>query len=113
MRADHSRPGAIAGHGMTTFSVWAPYLERVDLHIVWPFDKVVTLERDEGGHHTAAVEAVHGGTRYLYRLDGHQERPDPASLSQPEGVHGPSEVVDTAFDWTDDGWTGIPLRDYV
>ena len=32
--------------------------------------------------------------RYRYRLDGGVARPDPASRSQPEGVHGPSAVVD-------------------
>ena len=35
------------------------------------------------------------GDDYLY--------PDPASRSQPEGVHGPSEVIDpTAFEWSDE-----------
>ena len=33
------------------------------------------------------------GQRYAFRLDGGPERPDPCSLWQPEGVHGPSAVV--------------------
>jgi maltooligosyltrehalose trehalohydrolase len=41
------------------------------------------------------------------------ERADPASRFQPEGVHGPSEVVDSGFAWTDQGWSGIPLEQYV
>ena len=36
------------------------------------------------------------GERYRYRLDGGDELPDPASRSQPEGVHGPSAIVDPA-----------------
>jgi maltooligosyltrehalose trehalohydrolase len=40
-------------------------------------------------------------------------RADPASRYQPESVHGPSQVVDTYFRWTDTHWRGIPLRDYV
>ncbi|MGE5596447.1 MAG: malto-oligosyltrehalose trehalohydrolase, partial [Hyphomicrobiales bacterium] len=45
------------------------------------------------------------GARYRYRLDG-EDFPDPCSRSQPEGVHGPSEVVDPrTFEWHDSGWT--------
>lgn len=39
--------------------------------------------------------------------------PDPVSRFQPEGVHGPSEVVDTEFDWTDADWNGVPKPDLV
>jgi maltooligosyltrehalose trehalohydrolase len=50
---------------------------------------------------------------YFYRLNGSIERPDPASRSQPQGVHGPSQVVDPHFDWHDQNWFGLPLKDYV
>ncbi|NJL94913.1 MAG: malto-oligosyltrehalose trehalohydrolase, partial [Anaerolineae bacterium] len=40
-------------------------------------------------------------------------RPDPASRSQPEGVHGPSEVIDPAFGWTDEHWQAPSLRNSV
>jgi maltooligosyltrehalose trehalohydrolase len=54
------------------------------------------------------------GRRYLLVLDGEIERPDPASRFQPEGIHGPSEVLDTAaIIWQDEGWRGIELKDYV
>jgi maltooligosyltrehalose trehalohydrolase len=34
--------------------------------------------------------------------------PDPYSRYQPEGPHGPSEVVDpSAFEWTDQAWPGL------
>jgi maltooligosyltrehalose trehalohydrolase len=47
--------------------------------------------------------------RYRYVLDGRVERPDPASRFQPDGVHGPSEVVDpNDFQWSDAGWHGRP-----
>ena len=40
--------------------------------------------------------------------------PDPASRFQPEGPHGPSEVVDAAaFRWTDGDWRGRPARGQV
>jgi maltooligosyltrehalose trehalohydrolase len=66
-----------------------------------------------GGYFSAAVEEITPGALYRYYLDGQTERPDPASRFQPQGVHGPSEVVDTDFAWTDNGWFGIPLEQYV
>src|SRR4051812_12207237 len=51
--------------------------------------------------------------RYLYRLDGGEERPDPASRCQPDGVHGRSLVVDRRFAWSDRDWKGIPLGQYI
>jgi maltooligosyltrehalose trehalohydrolase len=53
------------------------------------------------------------GTHYQYVLNGAKIRPDPASRFQPEGVHGPSAVVDSSFPWTDDAWQNPPLAQYV
>src|SRR5690606_35241680 len=53
------------------------------------------------------------GTRYRLRLD-HGAYPDPASRYQPEGPHGPSQVVDpSTFSWTDAEWRGRPPDEYV
>ncbi len=72
------------------------------------------MERDDRGHWLAETKDVISGGRYLYRLDGERDRPDPASRFQPEGVHGPSMLVDlSAFAWEDRGWKGIALRDYI
>jgi maltooligosyltrehalose trehalohydrolase len=54
------------------------------------------LTADGQGYHAATVEGVRPGARYVYRFPDGRERPDPASLLQPDGVHGPSEVVDLA-----------------
>src|SRR5262249_17337899 len=60
----------------------------------------------------ALVPDLGSGGRYAYRPDGGSPRPDPVSRSQPDGVHGPSAVVDPgAFPWTDAGWRGIPRAD--
>ena len=54
------------------------------------------------------------GARYRYRIDGEGPYPDPASRFQPEGVHGPSEVIDPAwFAWTDGGWSGVAAAELV
>jgi maltooligosyltrehalose trehalohydrolase len=49
----------------------------------------------------------------MFRLDGEVERPDPAAKLQSNGVHGPSRVVDLAFDWQDVAWRGVPLHSHV
>jgi maltooligosyltrehalose trehalohydrolase len=66
-----------------------------------------------GGYFHTVVEGVAAGTLYRYRLDGEKERPDPASRYQPNGVHEPSQIVDSRFDWNDSHWRGIPLERYV
>ncbi|HYH08962.1 MAG TPA: malto-oligosyltrehalose trehalohydrolase [Thermoanaerobaculia bacterium] len=95
------------------FRVWAPDRERVELHIVAPSDRRVPMQKGVNGYHEAVVDDCAEGTRYMYVLDGGAERPDPASRLQPEGVHGPSEVVGSDFQWHDEGWTGVGLEDYV
>ena len=95
------------------FRVWAPHHERVELHILSPEDRRVTMSRDDDGYHHAVAENCPAGTRYVYALDKEKERPDPASRFQPEGVHGPSEVVADSFHWKASSWTGLPLGDLV
>lgn len=106
--------GAIpAGDGRCSFRVWAPQHERVEVHVVAPEDRLVPLRKTDAGYHEAIVDDVAPGTRYVYRLPDGEERPDPASRYQPEGVHGPSEVVSFDFDWTDHDWRGIELEKYI
>ena len=91
--------------------VWAPRRKSVEL-VTFGEDgaagRVVPLEREDGGFFSACAPGVKAGTRYRYRLDGGDAFPDPASRYQPDGPHGPSQVVDpTTFNWTDAGWRGI------
>jgi maltooligosyltrehalose trehalohydrolase len=65
------------------------------------------------GYFRAVIERVTAGTLYRYRLDHKNERPDPASRYQPQGVHGPSGVIDNRFGWTDSSWIAPPLEEYV
>jgi maltooligosyltrehalose trehalohydrolase len=101
------------GEGLSRFLVWAPLISRVEVHILSPEERVVPLEKGSRGYHYGVVEGVEPGTRYFYRLDGHTERPDPASKFQPEGVHGPSQVIDPHFVWEELHWSGIPFSHYV
>jgi maltooligosyltrehalose trehalohydrolase len=88
-------------------------INRVEVHILSPEERIVPLEQVSRGYHYGVVQGVKPGTRYFYRLDGNIERPDPASKFQPEGVHGPSQVIDPHFAWQELHWSGIPLSHYV
>jgi len=60
------------------------------------------------------IEEIGAGVDYAYIIDREKERPDPVSRFQPEGVHGPSRIIDPdRFRWTDRDWKGIGLEDYV
>jgi maltooligosyltrehalose trehalohydrolase len=71
------------------------------------------LTRSNDGYFSGTCDDVAPGSRYFYRLKGGAERPDPASRFQPEGVHGPSQVISPAFPWTDQDWGGLSLVNYV
>ncbi|HZP58666.1 MAG TPA: malto-oligosyltrehalose trehalohydrolase [Dehalococcoidia bacterium] len=87
------------------FRVWAPHAEAVDVEIGNVYEP---LAREPDGVWCASVASASAGTRYRFRLDGAASFPDPYSRSQPDGPHGPSEVVDPrAFAWTDAGWPGL------
>src|SRR4051812_6818910 len=87
--------------------VWAPAAHRVEVVLDGRTEALAPVGR---GYHAAVLDGVEPGARYRLRLDGGPERPDPASRSQPDGVHGASEVVDPGvFAWHDDAWHGVPL----
>lgn len=95
----------------TYFRVWAPKVKNLSVRFPDRPENMVALLREEGdGYFAGIVPGIGEGDRYVYLFDDGTERPDPASRFQPDGVHGPSQVVDPAgFTWTDDGWKGIPL----
>jgi maltooligosyltrehalose trehalohydrolase len=105
--------GARLVGGRCTFGLWAPTAQRAELRVLSPAETTVEMTAQERGYFAATVDGVAPDARYLFRLNGSLERPDPASRHQPEGVHGPSAVVPHRFDWTDDAWKGIPLERYV
>ena len=113
MNQDLSLGATYLGEGRCQFRVWAPLLQKVELRILSPRERNIPLDKEEWGYHYVIAEDVNPGDKYLYRLDGQKDRPDPASRFQPEGVHGPSEVVDSRFSWEDDHWSGLPLHGYL
>ncbi len=96
------------------FRVWAPGADEVVVRL---------LTGEAAGDHptvdagmsvrTATVAGAAAGDDYVYVLDG-RALPDPASRHQPEGVRGPSRIVDPdAFAWTDAGFAIRPLAEHV
>jgi maltooligosyltrehalose trehalohydrolase len=95
--------------GSVCWRVWAPRARQVELVLIeGERRRYLPLEPEGRGHFRRTVADVPEGQRYAYRLDGGPERPDPASLWQLEGVHGPSAVVrPERFAWTDGAWQGV------
>lgn len=90
---------------MPQIRIWAP--KSTDVHIDIVDGETLAAQPDGTGYFTAELET---GTRYFVRLDSGMQLPDPRSMRQPEGPHGPSEVVDpTTFTWSDDEWQGKDL----
>ncbi len=100
--------------GAVEFRVWAPNLTNLAVRILGENPKTVSMTRNAESEFVATVPNTGAGTEYFYVLDGGRERPDPVSRWQPRGVNGPSRVVDpNSFRWSDQGWSGIPLKDFI
>ncbi|MEW6296612.1 MAG: malto-oligosyltrehalose trehalohydrolase [Thermodesulfobacteriota bacterium] len=97
-----------------SFSVWAPRVHQAAVRLVSPAEATLPMERHPDGLHTVTVPDLPLTGHYYYLLDGQRLRPDPVSRFQPEGVHGPSALLDPrAFSWTDRGWRGLPLAELI
>jgi maltooligosyltrehalose trehalohydrolase len=122
--------GATYRNGLTEFRVWAPRAENVELRLFrgsgseyrdFPMRRLGSSDYgipemgDVRDADTFVLEIkAHPGDRYFYIVDGGTPVPDPVSRFLPEGVHGPSEIIDpTQFHWTDLGWPGVDYNEYV
>ncbi len=96
------------------FTLWAPFLNDLALKIVAPKNVTIPMQKLTNGYWKVLASVVSPQTRYFYQLNNSLTRPDPASSYQPQGVHGPSQVVNQqSFHWQDDNWKGIPLREMI
>ena len=100
--------------GGVHFRVWAPRVREIAVEIDGgPPDRA----QRRGGRLLlrAWSRDARPGMRYGFRTDTLDRLlPDPASRFQPEGPHGPSEIVDPgAFRWTDRDWRGRPREELV
>jgi maltooligosyltrehalose trehalohydrolase len=85
--------------------VWAPNAAHVEAAGI--------VLSPEGDGVFAGRAALDPGGEYGFSLDGGPPLRDPCSRWQPEGLRGPSRVLDTsAFEWTSDP-VAVPLRGLV
>ena len=110
----------LAPNGDAHFRVWAPKHRRIDVVFVDSKQStgILTLKRESRptvGYFSGLAHNVRPGTKYQYRIDGRARLfPDPASRFQPEGPHGPSQIVDPrSFAWSDRDWRGINIKGQV
>ena len=80
----------------TYFRLWAPNARAVDVvpegrNLRFP------IEAEGDGYFSGLLPEMSAGDRYKFSLDDGEPFPDPASRYQPEGPHGPSEIVDPAL----------------
>ncbi|MBL0168592.1 MAG: malto-oligosyltrehalose trehalohydrolase [Propionivibrio sp.] len=113
MKRKHAMPfGAepLSGGGVR-FRLWAPG-DAVSLQLD-DANELPMLTAGQGWFEFSHPTA-HVGSRYRFRLPDGLLVPDPVSRSNPDDVHGASEVIDpTAFDWSDDDWRGRPWEEAV
>ncbi len=115
MKHAHRMPfGAAIDDDAVHFRLWAPGARDVDVVLGTGGDDTRALAPLGDGWFETRVNHVAGGTRYAFRIDGDRSVPDPASRSNPDGVHAASAVVDPRhFDWQQDRWRGRPWHEAV
>ncbi len=93
--------------------IWAPFAKKISLHVAGKNN--ITLHQKQYGYWQASCPGLKPGDRYLININGENTFPDPASLSQPDGVREPSECIDLneIRNIHDEHWTGISTRDLI
>src|SRR5687767_1640780 len=104
--------------GGVHFRVWAPRAAQVEVVLIESRTKEESyfdLAPEPNGYHSGTVDRCASGSLYGFRLNKEGRwYPDPLSRFQPQGPHGPSQVIDPqSFAWTDDAWPGVRLHGQV
>ncbi len=77
-------------------------------------EQTVKLEKDHWGYFEGSAENVFAQDLYFYLFDNKVRYADPASRFQPQGVHGPSQIIDPlSFHWEDEAWEGVAFREFI
>lgn len=93
------------------FSVWAPFQSHLQVQI---HGSLFPMERDRHDYFHLELDGLHENDTYMYVLANGKTRPDPVSRYLPQGVFGPTAIIDcNAFTWTDQNWKGIKQEEYI
>ncbi len=99
--------------GGVRFRLFAPSARRVEIVRPAPSNTRDPLARVADGFFEIVLADAGAGSSYAFIVDG-RHVPDPASRYQPDGVHGPSVVVDpTLYAWETEAWAGRPWHETV
>lgn len=111
----------LIGHRRTQFSLFAPAHPRMTLHLLGARSGRLEMQPKGRGWHHVIAEDCPAGTLYQFSVGGESTSaidsepspriPDPASRFQPDGVHGPSMVVDDQFPWQHDSTPRVQRRE--
>ena len=101
-----------SSRGEAEVMLWAPHAKEAFLFLP-DRDERILLSPAERGYFTHIGASVKPGDHYFYELDG-ERYPDPVSQFQPQGIFGPSEVVNLhSYKWVDHSWRNPGLADYI
>lgn len=107
----HMHGATLQPDGATSFSLWAPDAHSVVVRL--GDGSVHRLHHQDEGWYSARV-GCGAGTQYRFLIDDRLAVPDPASRYQPQGVDGPSCVIDLeAFSWQYEHWRGRPWHETI
>lgn len=101
-----------SSRGESEVMLWAPKANEASV-VLTDHNQRIPLQKQERGYFTCITPKLKPGEKYLFELDQKNRYPDPASLFQPHGIFGPSEVTNLHYGWTDHQWKNIPLADYI
>lgn len=100
-------------NGMAQVLLWAPFAAEVVFHNETTGEQFL-LDQAAFGYWHLLTDQIRDDDLYLFSIDGGKPLPDPASVAQPSGVHGASQVVNLhAYNWTDQGWQNPDFGDYI
>ncbi|MGM0376796.1 MAG: malto-oligosyltrehalose trehalohydrolase, partial [Bacteroidota bacterium] len=91
---------------------WAPEAKSISVDMA--NGTSFALEKAGMGFRKAKDLPLQPGDLYHISINHQKKIPDPASLAQPEGVHGPSQLTDIhTYPWPDKHWKGLPLHNLI
>ncbi len=106
--------GTALREGEVDFRVWAPFPEKLTLRLWRQGQDAQDFPMHRDGEDFVATAPATAGDRYAYLFPDGMAIADPVSRFLPEGVQGPTEILDPEkFSWSDATWRGVELRDYV
>ena len=107
----------VAPDGSVHARIWAPRrtsVAFVEFSSSGERLRTADLDSEANGYFSGTIATAKPGSLYKLRLDDVEEVPDPLSRYQPEGPHGPSQVIDARrYEWRDGGWRGPSLAGAV